>query len=197
MRGLGFALLVLPLFGQEKLSRSQCEEWTRHTLKIAREDPAHPLHAALRLELSSEATEAQITYCMAEVGPQQARCQLAAQDFAGILACQKTPQQPAAEENKPEEHNNFFSELTPAASIAVNAENCSNTYDHLLQVFRGSPALQALRTHQEILRSWESPAARTAFRNRCLKRFKGHDLGCILGTRDPELIQVCLLNVPE
>ncbi|MBE7437728.1 MAG: hypothetical protein HS115_04665 [Spirochaetales bacterium] len=196
MQRLAIALFILPLMGQEKLSQSQCEEWTRHTLKIAREDPEHPLHAALRLELSTEAIQAQVSYCLQDISPDQARCQLAATNFAGLMACRAAPP-PAKKEEAKTANENFYSEIKPATGIAVNAESCDSGYNHLLKVFRSAPALLALRTHQEILRNWESTAARNAFRNRCLKRFKEHDLGCIMGSEDAELIQVCLLNVPE
>lgn len=75
-------------------------------------------------------------------------------------------------------------------------EGCKKTYDHMLVLFATSPDLKT-EQGKKLLANWNASLARNSFINRCTAVFQPSDLKCILSTKDSDVIQGCLLAVPE
>ena len=185
-----------------RLSGAECDRLYRHQRQIIKTDASHPLAPALRLNapaLDSDASAAaQKRYCLQNVSRDSFVCQIRSSTLQSLLRCQQqhppgrtAPGEPAETEGeKP-------TEQIGTLTVQINRESCTRAYRHMLSIYESSPQLDELSNRRKLLEHWKSPAARKSFVERCLKQFRSSDLGCILATADPDVIQACLLEVPE
>lgn len=81
--------------------------------------------------------------------------------------------------------------------VPITGKNCNRGYEHLLSVYANHPRLSESSRRQEILAYWKSTEARDSFHEKCMSRFQERDLGCILQTRDTDVIRGCLAQIPD
>ncbi len=198
--------------GPSPLTGADCDRLYEHQRSVLKRDSSHPLAPAFATSLEAFDTPASVNaqreYCVRTVTRPVFACQLSARTLRELLDCQspaapaRTPQTPAAPPKKPPAAQVPASGEKPAEQIAtltvrVNRDTCTRAYGHMLGVYENSPELNQLSNKKKLLEHWRGEAARGSFINRCLKQFRATDLGCLLSTADPDVIQACLLEVPE
>lgn len=188
----------------DALNPEECDRLYRHQRAVLKQDASHPLAPALRLNEaalgSPSAVAAQKQYCLKNVSRAGFACQLRAKTLRELLDCQQrhapgSVSRPGPGETKTESPGG--SEQIATLTVKVNAGTCERAYRHMLAIYESAPELEELSNKKKLLEYWRSDAARRSFAERCLKQFRSSDLGCILSTSDPDVIQACLLEVPE
>lgn len=168
--------------------------------------------------------QAEIRHCRERVSRESFECQLAAEDLAGLLACRRKfenengdatnaekPGDAAGDDrSEPESQEAYFEDLSnksesgqsgrpetmPSGRFAVNAANCSRAYNHIYGIISNTKSFQERPDRARLTEYWQSAEARNSFAARCLAKFKPEDLGCLLSTRDADVLQGCLLVIP-
>lgn len=93
------------------------------------------------------------------------------------------------------ENERTRTDALPSGKYPVNDENCEKSYAHVFQIITATKTFKEHPDHARLQAHWLSVEARAAYQRRCLAEFRPEDLGCLLGTNDPEVIQGCLLIV--
>ena len=169
------------------------------TLALAAEDPLAPAFVGNQAALdSADTVAAQKRYCLENVTRDGWACQLRAKTLGGLLDCQRrhAPGSTPGATEAPGTNNPGGGEQIATLTVKVNRGTCERTYRHMLAIYETSPELETLSNKAKLLEYWRSTAARKSFAERCLKEFRSSDLGCILSTSDPDVIQACLLEAP-
>ncbi len=213
----GFASLPGEPYVVRKIppDRAACERLYEHQLKLLREDPDNPFYASVNLNieaLQNEASrEAEVKHCIERTSIDSYNCQFNAKSFAELVQCRgKFPDRQNNEESKqPEtdqptgvevdrtpEKQNGGAETMPTGRFTVNATNCDRAYDHMYRVITASAKFNERKDRERLLKYWESGEAKNSFRQRCLSDFQPSDLGCLIATKDPDVLQGCLLVIP-
>lgn len=206
---------------QLDLGALECRALFEHQLKLLRADPDNPLYAALRenrAALASQATRtAEIQHCLQTVSRDSFICQMDAKRALGLFECQAKhglhdaqkitdadgSDDGAANDNggdgeaSGENGRGPVTETLPGGSLRVDANSCRSAYRKIYDIMTASDSF-AGRTDREQLREyWQSEEARESFQERCVERFRPEDLGCIMRAGDADVIQGCLLVIPD
>ncbi len=211
--GLSFAGLILLSMGailaQPSLSDDQCREVYYHMIKIMSEDESFPAHSAIAsVEDSLRASEVEtreVERCVKEMSLETYRCLANAKDVIDLMQCNSPLS--TGSESQPQAGNQASSAATETSDggfnalqvkpIAISVAACKKSYDHLVSVYSNSPILKKRVDGGELLKYWNSSEAKTSYQKRCQTVFTAADLGCILSTTDPDVIQGCLIQIPE
>ena len=210
----------------QRLGEAECDRLYSHQLQIIQSDPDNPLYSSVQLNagvLENPATrQAEIRHCRERVTRESFECQLAADDLAGLLACRRkferengdatNANEPddATGKSEPESQEAYFEDLSndsesgqsgrpetmPSGRFAVNAANCSRAYNHIYGIISNTKSFRERPDRARLTQYWQSAEARDSFAARCLAKFKPEDLGCLLSTRDADVLQGCLLVIP-
>lgn len=176
---------------------TECAALFEHQLDLAsRED--FPLAPSIRRGRRSleRFRKAQMDRCQKELSGAERQCQLAANTFAELMACKGAELGPEETEVPEEEvpgEKPTEKEETPQASYAVDRTNCTRAYEHMLDVIVKGEDFQSREDQKQLQEYWSRPDSKNSFVTNCLGNFKDGDLGCILGTRDVDVLQACLL----
>lgn len=188
-----------------QLSPEECRQLYLRELDISMKDPLHPQRAALekaRRELLTESVvKAQVEACRKTVSREAYSCALKAGSLAEMMTCRAKPPEKKPETKDPVDPGKTSTDPKETTiqplDVKVEAAACTRTYAHLLSVYETSEVLKKRPDREKLLTHWRSKTAVDSFQNRCMTTFRPQDLGCILSTRDPDVIQGCLLVAPE
>jgi hypothetical protein len=87
-------------------------------------------------------------------------------------------------------------ETLPSGRLLVNRANCQRAYAHIYDVISKSAEFRARQDRARLENYWQSSEAKDSFATRCVAKFQPADLGCLLSTRDSDVLQGCLLVIP-
>lgn len=190
--------------GAAALTAQECRSLYEHQLSLIASDPDNPLHAALGVNAaamqSAAARDAEARRCVERITRAGFECQLAARSLAELLQCRSRvseTQAPGETDRPPAETGGAQLENLPGGRLAVTPETCRRAYDRIFSVMTSAPGFADRRDREQLLARWQSPEAKASFERRCTSKFQPADLGCILSTEDPDVIQGCLLVIPE
>lgn len=188
--------------GGAGLSAQECRSLYEHQLSLVASDPDNPLSAALGVNAaamqSAAAREAEARRCVARITRASYECQLAARSLGELLQCRtRAGDAPGETDRPPTETGAVQLENLPGGRLAVTPETCRRAYDRIFTVMTSAPGFADRRDREQLLARWSSPEAKASFERRCTSKFQPADLGCILSTEDPDVIQGCLLVIPE
>lgn len=206
--------------GDFDLSARECENLYNHQLKVASVDNGFPLQPAInstkdRLE-KEDVRSKQLNRCRQMVNRRNFECQMKAASMLEILQCSlrygaayrvspppvisdEKEDLPYAPSEKQEESSSGDLSVGNVSVVRynVNPENCNRVYNHLVSVYKKLPQLKDDDRTAKMVRYWQSGEARDSFSKKCLSVYKPSDLGCILSTSNPDVIQACLVQIPE
>lgn len=207
-----------------RLTADECGRLYSHQLKIVQSDPDNPLYSSVQLNAvvleNSETRQAEVRHCQTRVSRASFDCQMAADSLADLLECRRNfaanQTDPASiEDTKPSDtqeayfedastnngsgptgENTGRPETMPSGRFTVNQSNCQRAYNHIYSVISKTETFQKRSDRVRLENYWQSGEARGSFAARCLAKFKPEDLGCLLSTRDADVLQGCLLVIP-
>ncbi|MCR9142069.1 MAG: hypothetical protein NXI24_07440 [bacterium] len=169
--------------------------------------------------------KAEVEHCQANVSRPGFQCQMQAQSLAALLECRRkfdgseasedggdanTQTDPGKQPQPEDQGESYFEdtstdaapggdgrpETMPSGRFAVNAGNCERAYNHIYGVISKTKNFQQRPDRARLIQYWQSNEARGSFAARCMAKFKPEDLGCLLSTRDADILQGCLLVIP-
>ena len=200
-----------------ELNEGECNQLYTHQLTLFKNDPDNPLYSSVRMhnELleNPETRKAEVTHCLERVSRESFACQMDAKNLTELLDCRRrfmeqTPDE-TGENKQPETNQESYFEQTnepgpntgkpevmPSGRFAVTPANCRRAYNHIYSVISKTETFQKRPDRARLENYWQSGAARDSFAARCQARFQPRDLGCVLSTQDPDVLQGCLLVIP-
>ncbi|MEQ9364443.1 MAG: hypothetical protein RIF32_09380 [Leptospirales bacterium] len=210
---------------QPRLSTAECDQLYTHQLKVIQSDPDNPLYSSVQLNakvLENPATrEAEVRHCRTRVSRESYACQIKSDTLRALLECRRkfdqtqNTAQPTGQSivQADERDESYFEdtstdnpagpnggggrpETMPSGRFTVNATNCARAYNHIYGVISKTESFQQRPDRTRLENYWRSGEARDSFAARCLTKFKPEDLGCLLSTRDADVLQGCLLVIP-
>ncbi len=206
----GLAVIVGICFAELRadapLSPEECRQLYLRELDISSKDPLHPQRAALekaRKELLAEpVVRAQVEFCRKTISRDSYLCALKAGSVAEMVTCRMRPPEKKQDPKDPlpdarKDPENPRETTIQPLDVKVDATACTRTYTHLVSVYESSEILKKRPDRDKLIAHWKSKTAVDSFQSRCMATFRPQDLGCILSTRDPDVIQGCLLVAPE
>lgn len=147
---------------------------------------------------SAAARAAEARRCLERTTRASFECQMIARSLGDLLQCRsRQSEAPTADESGPGGSGGVQLENLPGARLAVTPQTCRQAYDRIFNVMTTAPGFSERRDREQLLARWRSPEARASFERRCTEKFQATDLGCILSTEDPDVIQGCLLVIPD
>lgn len=202
------------LFGDStaSLTSDECESLYEHQLRIISSDDTFPLSIAIRKSMDSLASgdgrDSQIRQCLTDVDRTQFLCRMKARSTLELLNCKKGEAVANTAENQSQQTNKVNGSVQKlpgdvsvgtvvSRPLEATPDRCKQAYEHMLGVYEKHPSLQDEDNRKKLMDYWRSKEARDSFQRRCLTVFQPRDLGCILSTKDPDIIQGCLIQIPS
>lgn len=184
---------------KKRSSKADCLKLHKHQLKVFTSDVKNPLLRSMNINRAGmnqkKSVQKEIRYCMKNIGLAEFTCRMRATNIASLLQCKNPP----ASTNKIS--NRIVTDTTNKTThiqsnfVKVNTKNCKHAYRHMLSILKRSPSLKQNKKNKELLQYWTSEDEIQEFHLRCKKVFSPDDLGCILGSKNSDVLQACLILI--